>query len=282
MPPTDGVDDVQAHLRRSRAGVSASRDRLDRALHVGLDDDLQLLDLAALDLLVEVLERDLRGRAAISALALLAAAVLGDLRAFCVVLDGVERVARVGHAVEAEDLDRRRRAGLVRPAPVSSVIARTRPKSRAADEGVAERERPVLRRGRSRPGRGRDRGGLDDGAAAPRLFGLALSSSTSAWSSEHLEQLRRCPPSSWRETVHEDRVAAPLLGGQAVLGELALDASRGSAPGLSILLTATMIGTLAACAWLMASMRLRHDAVVGRDDQDDDVRHLGAARAHRR
>ena len=26
--------------------------------------------------------------------------------------------------------------------------------------------------------------------------------------------------------------------------------------------------------------RLRHDAVIGRDDQHDDVRHLGAARAH--
>ena len=54
----------------------------------------------------------------------------------------------------------------------------------------------------------------------------------------------------------------------------------GSASGLSILLTATMIGTSAARAWLMASTRLRHDAVVGGDDQDDDVRHLGAARAH--
>ena len=28
--------------------------------------------------------------------------------------------------------------------------------------------------------------------------------------------------------------------------------------------------------------RLRHDAVVGRDDEHDDVRHLGAAGAHRR
>ena len=54
----------------------------------------------------------------------------------------------------------------------------------------------------------------------------------------------------------------------------------GLASGLSILLTATMIGTSAARAWSMASTRLRHDAVVGRHHQDDDVGHLGAAGAH--
>ena len=52
--------------------------------------------------------------------------------------------------------------------------------------------------------------------------------------------------------------------------------------GLSILLIATTIGTFAAFAWSMASLRLRHHAVVGRDDQDDDVGDLGAAGAHQR
>ena len=56
----------------------------------------------------------------------------------------------------------------------------------------------------------------------------------------------------------------------------------GLAFGLSILLIATMIGTLAALRVVDRFPRLRHHAVVGRDDQDDDVGDLGAAGAHQR
>ena len=54
----------------------------------------------------------------------------------------------------------------------------------------------------------------------------------------------------------------------------------GLAPGLSILLTATMIGTPAALRVVDRLARLRHHAVVGRDDEDDDVGDLRAAGAH--
>ena len=54
----------------------------------------------------------------------------------------------------------------------------------------------------------------------------------------------------------------------------------GFAPGRSILLMATMIGTPAARTWLMASIGLRHDAVVRGDDEHGDIRHLRAAGAH--
>ena len=56
----------------------------------------------------------------------------------------------------------------------------------------------------------------------------------------------------------------------------------GLASGMSILFTATTIGTSAARAWEIDSLRLGHDAVVGRDDEDGDVRHLRAAGAHGR
>ena len=42
------------------------------------------------------------------------------------------------------------------------------------------------------------------------------------------------------------------------------------------------MGTPAARAWLIASRGLRHDAVIGRHHQHDDVRHLGAPGAHGR
>ena len=49
---------------------------------------------------------------------------------------------------------------------------------------------------------------------------------------------------------------------------------------MSILLTATMIGTPAAREWLMASTGLFHDAVVGGDHQHRKVGRLCAAGTH--
>ena len=56
----------------------------------------------------------------------------------------------------------------------------------------------------------------------------------------------------------------------------------GFAPGLSILLIATTIGTFGRLRVVDRLPRLRHDAVVGRDDEHDDVGDLGAAGAHQR
>ena len=77
-----------------------------------------------------------------------------------------------------------------------------------------------------------------------------------------------------------DRVAAPGLGHEAVLGQLRGAPGCGSALSRSILLSATTIGTSAARAWLMASIGLGHDAVVGGDHEDHDVGGLGATGAH--
>ena len=51
---------------------------------------------------------------------------------------------------------------------------------------------------------------------------------------------------------------------------------------MSILFIATISGTFARARVLDRFDRLRHDAVVGRDDEHDDVGRLRAARAHRR
>ncbi len=54
----------------------------------------------------------------------------------------------------------------------------------------------------------------------------------------------------------------------------------GLAPSLSILLTATMIGTSGGLGVVDGLDRLRHDAVVGGDDEHDDVGRVGAAGTH--
>ena len=54
----------------------------------------------------------------------------------------------------------------------------------------------------------------------------------------------------------------------------------GFAPSLSILLTATTIGTFGRLRVVQRLDRLRHDAVVGRDHEDRDVGHLRTTGTH--
>ena len=78
-----------------------------------------------------------------------------------------------------------------------------------------------------------------------------------------------------------DDVAAPLLDQHAVLGELAADALDVRVR-LVDLVDRDDDRHLRGARVIDRFLRLRHDAVVGGDDEDDDVRHLGAARAHHR
>ena len=76
------------------------------------------------------------------------------------------------------------------------------------------------------------------------------------------------------------RVAAVFFGDHVLRDQSFLTRS-GSASGLSILFIATTSGTSGRLRMLHRFLRLRHHAVVGRDDQHHDVGDLGAARAHR-
>src|SRR5205807_597064 len=110
-----GVDDVDPHL-----GMLDLRelrhDRLDRTLHIALDDDVQVLDGAGPDLLEELLERDaacplLRHRLAAQAFATL----LRELARAALALDDAAELAGGRRLVEAEDLDRLARERLLDP-----------------------------------------------------------------------------------------------------------------------------------------------------------------------
>src|SRR3984957_17439578 len=105
------IEDARHDLRRAEL-VERADDRLDRALHVALDDEREFLAARRLELMHHVLERaaHLRG-ARRRLLALLARAIVADLAGARLVLDDREAVARLGGAVEAEHLDRHRRAG---------------------------------------------------------------------------------------------------------------------------------------------------------------------------
>jgi len=84
-----------------------------------------------------------------------------------------------------------------------------------------------------------------------------------------------------RRDRHHDGVAAPLLGEQTLLDELLTDAVR-LRPGLVDLVDRDHDGHLGRPGVVDGLDRLRHDAVVRRDDQDGDVGDRRAAGAHRR
>ena len=78
---------------------------------------------------------------------------------------------------------------------------------------------------------------------------------------------------------HHDGIAAPVFGQQAAIGELLLDA-LGLGVGLVDLVDRHDDRHLGRPGVVDGFERLRHDAVVGRHHQHDDVGDLGAAGTH--
>ncbi len=93
IPPTPGVDHVHAHLG-VRDLLQLRDGGLDRALHVGLDDEVQVLDGALLQLLEEPVEGDALLRALRELLAAQPlAADVGEVARLAVVLDHARELA---------------------------------------------------------------------------------------------------------------------------------------------------------------------------------------------
>ena len=118
-------------------------DGLDRALHVGLDDELELELIGLGEARREGLERDARVLRD-ERLRRLLAPRLGDLLGRLRVLDGVHRIAGARHVGQAEHLDRRRRAGLGDGAAVLVGHRADLAPSAAGEDDVADAQRAVL------------------------------------------------------------------------------------------------------------------------------------------
>src|SRR5215207_3961024 len=276
-PADAGAHDLHLHL-----GLRQLRDlvleRLERAGDVGLEHQVEVLDLAAARLVEDRLERHLLAGAAGLRLALQAeAALVGELARAAVVLDHAHVLARLGHAVEAEHLDRLRRPRLLHPAALVVVQRAHAAPVGTGDERVTDLQRAAVYEhghdgaaARVELGLDHDPGGL---GVRVRLQLLDLRQQQ-----DRLEQVIQVGLRLGRD-VHEHRLAAPLLGLQAELGHLGAHAV-----GLRALLVDLVdrdedrhLGRLRVVDRLA---RLRLHAVVGGDDDHRDVGHLGAARAH--
>ena len=201
-----------------------------------------------------------------------------DLARLALVANDDRFLARGGHLGETLDLDRDGRSGRLTGLPFSSSIARTRPYTAPVrtmsprcsvpdcTRSVATGPRPLSRRASiTTPFAGASTG--------------ALSSSTSACSSTCSSRLVDALPGLRRHRDYR-RVAAVFLGHYAVVQQLLLDLLR-----IGLVLVDLVhchdqrhVRRLGVVDRLD---RLRHDAVVGSDHENDDVRRLGAACAHR-
>src|SRR4051812_39580232 len=268
-PQRDLVVDLDLHQRLF--------ERLDGARVVALDDQVELTGL--LERGVEVLEADPFAHGGVLRVADAGLAAVGDLPGHPVLLDDQERVAGTGHRGETHDLHGAGRQGLLQ---LVAVLVEQRPD---ATVGVAGHDRVALAQ----------RAALDehrgDGAAA--LVQLAFDDHTLrvllgvraqvqggvGGQQDRREQFVEAGASG-RGDVDEHRVAAVLLGHQAVLGELLPDLG-GVGPLLVDLVDRDHDRHLGGLGVVERLDRLRHDAVVGRDDQHDDVGDLRAPCTHR-
>ena len=166
--------------------------------------------------------------------------------------DDVEHLAGVGDAVEAQDLDRRRGTGLGQRLPLVAQHRADLARVLAGDHEVADLERPVLDQD-GRDGAARAIEARLDDVPLGRLVRVGLAARARRPAATASRAACRCPAWSWpRRSRRSCRRPTPPRPGRA--RRACCGSDSGLAPGLSILLTATTIGTCAALAWLMASM----------------------------
>ena len=110
MPPTARVDHADAHLAGVGLGDGLG-ERFDRALHIGLDDQIDGLDLLGLHGIEEGFEGDAIGAGQVGFWRWMRLAFLGDGAGAVEIIHGIKLVARQRQCAESADDDGRAGAG---------------------------------------------------------------------------------------------------------------------------------------------------------------------------
>ncbi len=274
--PDGRVDDREANLlaRELRQRIG---DRLDRPLHVALDDDAQLLLAAVRRSASTALRantfapcRDEALRHLALRLSAISCAFFGSLTAsiWSPAL-GTSLRPRISTGVAG--------AGLVDLLAVLVGHRADLAEPSAREDEVSDVERPILDEHASDRAASAIEQGLQNGAAR-RALRVRLQFEQLALELDGLEKLRYALASHCAH-VHELSVTAPVLGYEALVDELALDAF-GIGPGLVDFVDRHDERDLRRLRVRNGLLRLRHDAVISGHDEDHDVGHAGPASAH--
>ena len=271
-------------MTRRRTSVCSTllervRQGADGALHVALDDDVELLEPALLDAREEVVERD---RAAVRQL-------LGAQALVALGRPAGGPRARSRPPGSARRRPRRRRGPGPRPAPTGPAVLEGgagvvghRPHAAvdvAGHDHVAHVQRAALHEQRGDRAAARVEARLDDRARRLRASGWPCGSASASATSSTVSSRVSMPRALERGDLHELVRAAPVGGDDVALRELLLD-PVGVGAGLVHLVDGDHERHLGGARVVDGLDRLRHDAVVGRHHDHGDVGDLGAAGAH--
>ena len=272
-----GEDDPRADFRRAELFQRAV-DRFDRALHVALDDERELLAARGFQLRHHLLERAAHaGLAGGHLVALLAHAIIRHFARAAFRIDDGEAIARVRRAVEAEHLDRNRGAcGIDRCAGVIHQRAHAAPFGTGHNE-IADLERAALHQhGRNRAAAAVELG-FDHGAFG-RTARIGLEIENFSLQPDGFEQLVEIHLLGRRNLDIEDFAA------ERFHLDLVLQQFGPHALGLGVRLVDLVDRDdhrrFRGLGVIDGLDRLRHHAVIGRDHEHDDVGHLRAAGTH--
>ena len=251
-------------------------DGFDRAHDVRLDNDVEVLHFARLDLAEQVLERDLRDGGVGLALFLFLA-LLHELAGKALVGDGVEVCAGLGHFAKARNLHRH--AG-TRGGELLTLVAHHRAHAadgRAGDDDVALMERAVLDEQRCDRAAALVKARLDHSTGRGAV-GVGLELGDLGGQRDHFEQVVDAHAGLGGDGA-DNGVTAPVFSNKAVLGQLLLDA-LGVGVGLIHLVDGDDDGNFGGLGVVDGLDGLRLDAVLRRDDENGDIRDHRAAGAH--
>ena len=209
--------------------------------------------------------------------AFLELAVLSDALRLVAVGHDEEGVACVGHAFEAEDLNRSGRAGFGDGTAAVVEHGTDLAEGVADDVGIAGAESPVLHEDRGDGAAAAIEFGLDDGAYGGTV-GLGLLFVDVGDEADHLFEFVEVDV-LLRGDFDELGVAALVRGLEAARREL-VDDLRGVGLGLVDLVDGDDDRHVGGAGVVDGLEGLGHDAVVCCDDDDDDVGDLGPTGTH--
>ena len=205
--------------------------------------------------------------------------LVGQRTCLALVLEHAELIAGVGDGLQAQDLDGVGGTGLGDGVALGVEHGTDAAIGEAGDQRVAHAQ------GTAGHEHGSDRAAalvelsLEDVARSERI-GVGLELENVGLEQDGLEQVVDTDLLLGRD-VDEHVLSAPLLGDDAVLGEL-LAHAVGVGARLIDLVDGDDDGNAGGLGVVDRLDGLGHDAVVGSHDQDDDIGHLGAAGTHGR
>ena len=268
------MQDVHLHLVVAQL-LQRLLDGLDRALHVGLDNQVQVLQLTLVDVIKQVIQRYLGGSGAGSAH--LFTALLRYLTAQAVIRHGHHIVARFRHLGEARDFNRHGGTGFL-----YALAAIVEHRAHAAgghtgDNVIAHMKRTVLKQHRSQRAAVLIQLGLDDHAAR-HAVGIGAKLHHVGLQQNHFQQVVHALAGQSADGGH-DGIATPLFGHQVVRGQILLYAVRISA-FLIHLIDGNNDRHASRAGMVDGFNSLGHHAIIGGNHQHSDIRRLSAAGAH--